>query len=147
MRPERSTQRTESSRTSRVRAGCLPRGSPPLLSQTPFHTRLNLCECAHGSLVATHPAPRWFDGQRAAESRQGTLTEYFNGLMGLPVKISRCPHLLDFFKVRPDDLKLPTDSQCVATSPGEKGTWGQNAQRVRSPKFRLPHRQGSKPVS
>nr|BAE30297.1 unnamed protein product [Mus musculus]BAE30533.1 unnamed protein product [Mus musculus] len=57
------------------------------------------------------PAPRWFDGQRAAESRQGTLTEYFNGLMGLPVKISRCPHLLDFFKVRPDDLKLPTDSQ------------------------------------
>ncbi|XP_051017311.1 neutrophil cytosol factor 1 [Acomys russatus] len=57
------------------------------------------------------PAPRWFDGQRAAESRQGTLTEYFNALMGLPVKISRCPHLLDFFKVRPDDLKLPTDSQ------------------------------------
>ncbi|XP_066236055.1 neutrophil cytosol factor 1 isoform X1 [Saccopteryx leptura] len=57
------------------------------------------------------PAPRWFDGQRTAESRQGTLTEYYNTLMGLPVKISRCPHLLDFFKVRPDDLKLPTDSQ------------------------------------
>ncbi|KAL1768724.1 Neutrophil cytosolic factor 1 [Sigmodon hispidus] len=57
------------------------------------------------------PAPKWFDGQRAAESRQGTLTEYFNALMGLPVKISRCPHLLDFFKVRPDDLKLPTDNQ------------------------------------
>ncbi|XP_077880062.1 neutrophil cytosol factor 1 isoform X1 [Ictidomys tridecemlineatus] len=57
------------------------------------------------------PAPRWFDGQRAAESRQGTLTEYCNALMGLPAKISRCPHLLDFFKVRPDDLKLPSDSQ------------------------------------
>lgn len=57
------------------------------------------------------PAPRWYDGQRAAESRQGTLTEYFNSLMGLPVKISRCPHLLNFFKVRPDDLKLPNDSQ------------------------------------
>lgn len=56
-------------------------------------------------------APRWFDGQRAAENRQGTLTEYCNALMGLPVKISRCPLLLDFFKVRPDDLKLPTDSQ------------------------------------
>lgn len=56
-------------------------------------------------------APRWFDGQRVAESRQGTLTEYYNALMGLPVKISRCPQLLDFFKVRPDDLKLPTDSQ------------------------------------
>lgn len=57
------------------------------------------------------PAPRWFDGQRVAESRQGTLTEYFGALMSLPVKISRCPHLLDFFKVRPDDLKLPTDNQ------------------------------------
>ncbi|XP_007938738.1 neutrophil cytosol factor 1 [Orycteropus afer afer] len=57
------------------------------------------------------PAPRWFDGQRTAESRQGTLTEYCNALMGLPVKISRCSHLLDFFKVRPDDLKLPADSQ------------------------------------
>lgn len=56
-------------------------------------------------------APRWFDGQRTTESRQGTLTEYCNTLMGLPVKISRCPHLLEFFKVRPDDLKLPTDSQ------------------------------------
>ncbi|KAK7829217.1 hypothetical protein U0070_012688 [Myodes glareolus] len=52
-----------------------------------------------------------YEFHRAAESRQGTLTEYFNALMGLPVKISRCPHLLDFFKVRPDDLKLPTDSQ------------------------------------
>lgn len=63
------------------------------------------------SRVIPHlPAPRWFDGQRAAESRQGTLTEYCNALMGLPAKISRCPHLLDFFKVRPDDLKLPTDS-------------------------------------
>nr|XP_012597647.1 neutrophil cytosol factor 1 [Microcebus murinus] len=57
------------------------------------------------------PAPRWFDGQRATESRQGTLTEYCATLMGLPVKISRCPHLLEFFKVRPDDLKLPTDGQ------------------------------------
>uniref|UniRef100_A0A452DHY1 Neutrophil cytosolic factor 1 n=1 Tax=Bos taurus TaxID=9913 RepID=A0A452DHY1_BOVIN len=57
------------------------------------------------------PAPRWYDGQRVAESRQGTLTEYCSTLMSLPVKISRCPHLLNFFKVRPDDLKLPTDSQ------------------------------------
>ncbi|KAI5139963.1 neutrophil cytosol factor 1 isoform X1 [Manis pentadactyla] len=57
------------------------------------------------------PAPRWFDGQRATESRQGTLTEYCSALMGLPAKISRCPHVLNFFKVRPDDLQLPTDSQ------------------------------------
>ncbi|XP_060029511.1 neutrophil cytosol factor 1 isoform X1 [Erinaceus europaeus] len=53
------------------------------------------------------PAPRWFDGQRAAESRQGTLAEYCSALLGLPTKISRCPHLLGFFKVRPEDLKLP----------------------------------------
>lgn len=58
------------------------------------------------------PAPRWFDGQRAAENRQGTLAEYCSALLGLPVKISRCPHLLGFFKVRSDDLKLPAaDSQ------------------------------------
>lgn len=57
------------------------------------------------------PAPRWFDGQRVAESRQGTLSEYCSALMSLPVKISRCPHFLNFFKVRPDDLKLPADNQ------------------------------------
>ncbi|KAM4820514.1 neutrophil cytosol factor 1 isoform 2-T2 [Thomomys bottae] len=56
-------------------------------------------------------APRWFDGQRAAENRQGALSEYLHALLGLPVKISRCPHVLSFFRVRPDDLKLPTDSQ------------------------------------
>uniref|UniRef100_A0A8C5KES1 Neutrophil cytosolic factor 1 n=1 Tax=Jaculus jaculus TaxID=51337 RepID=A0A8C5KES1_JACJA len=66
---------------------------------------------AENRIIPYLPAPRWFDGQRVAESRQGTLTEYFNTLMGLPVKISRCQHLLNFFKVRPDDLKLPTDNQ------------------------------------
>ncbi|XP_055993688.1 neutrophil cytosol factor 1 [Sorex fumeus] len=67
-----------------------------------------------GSRIIPHlPAPRWFyGGQRAAESRQGTLTEYCSALMSLPPKISRCPHLLDFFEVRPEDLKLPAaDSQ------------------------------------
>ncbi|XP_043860655.1 neutrophil cytosol factor 1 isoform X2 [Dromiciops gliroides] len=57
------------------------------------------------------PAPRWFDGQRTTENRQGTLTEYCNTLMNLPTKISRCSHVLDFFKVRPDDLKLPSENQ------------------------------------
>ncbi|XP_012405639.1 neutrophil cytosol factor 1 [Sarcophilus harrisii] len=57
------------------------------------------------------PAPRWFDGQRTTENRQGTLTEYCNTLMNLPTKISRCSHVLEFFKVRPDDLKLPSDNQ------------------------------------
>ncbi|XP_040828720.1 neutrophil cytosol factor 1 isoform X2 [Ochotona curzoniae] len=70
-------------------------------------------EINSGDRIIPHlPAPRWFDGrQRVAESRQGTLTEYCSALMGLPTKISRCPHLLDFFKVRPEDLQLPTDSQ------------------------------------
>ncbi|XP_068945630.1 neutrophil cytosol factor 1 [Petaurus breviceps papuanus] len=57
------------------------------------------------------PAPRWFDGQRITENRQGTLTEYCNTLMNLPTKISRCSHVLDFFKVRPEDLKPPSDNQ------------------------------------
>ncbi|XP_038615327.1 neutrophil cytosol factor 1 [Tachyglossus aculeatus] len=57
------------------------------------------------------PAPRWFDGQRSTENRQGTLSEYSHMLMNLPVKISRCPHVLEFFKVRPEDLKLPAEGQ------------------------------------
>ncbi|XP_028937548.1 neutrophil cytosol factor 1 [Ornithorhynchus anatinus] len=57
------------------------------------------------------PAPRWFDGQRSTENRQGTLSEYSHTLMNLPVKISRCPHVLEFFKVRPEDLKLPAEGQ------------------------------------
>ncbi|XP_075384597.1 neutrophil cytosol factor 1 [Tenrec ecaudatus] len=65
---------------------------------------------AENRIIPHLPAPRWYDGQRTAENRQGTLTDYCSALMGLPVKISRCPHLLNFFKVRPDDLKLPTDS-------------------------------------
>lgn len=60
--------------------------------------------------VPTAPAPRWFDGQRAAENRQGTLSEYCAALMALPPKISRGPHVLGFFKVRPDDLQLPGDN-------------------------------------
>ncbi|PNJ85744.1 NCF1 isoform 11, partial [Pongo abelii] len=66
---------------------------------------------AENRIIPHLPAPKWYDGQRAAENRQGTLTEYCSMLMSLPTKISRCPHLLDFFKVRPDDLKLPTDNQ------------------------------------
>uniref|UniRef100_A0A8C9A5H5 Neutrophil cytosolic factor 1 n=1 Tax=Prolemur simus TaxID=1328070 RepID=A0A8C9A5H5_PROSS len=91
---------------------CLP-PSPSYCCHWGFEKYLALFQfCAFMTLIIPHlPAPRWFDGQRATESRQGTLTEYCATLMGLPAKISRCPHLLDFFKVRPDDLKLPTDSQ------------------------------------
>ncbi|XP_063153520.1 neutrophil cytosol factor 1 [Candoia aspera] len=56
------------------------------------------------------PAPRWFDSQRSTENRQNTLSEYSSALINLPRKISRCAHVLNFFRVRPDDLNLPTAS-------------------------------------
>lgn len=122
MRLGTSTQRTESFPTCQVRGSVTWAGLLVLAPHTcplscPLHPlpllRLDLENVLTASLVPllVWLAPRWFDGQRVAESRQGTLTEYYNALMGLPVKISRCPQLLDFFKVRPNDLKLPTDSQ------------------------------------
>ncbi|XP_070598617.1 neutrophil cytosol factor 1 [Erythrolamprus reginae] len=74
-------------------------------------------------------APGWFDSQRATENRQNTLSEYFSALINLPRKISRCVHILNFFKVRPDDLNpstanhpkkpetflMPKDSKKIAT--------------------------------
>lgn len=122
MRLVTSTQRTGSFPICQVRGSVTWAGLLVLATHTcplrcPLHPlplpRLDLEKMLTASLVPllVWLAPRWFDGQRVAESRQGTLTEYYNALMGLPVKISRCPQLLDFFKVRPDDLKLPTDSQ------------------------------------
>ncbi|XP_018408869.1 PREDICTED: neutrophil cytosol factor 1 isoform X1 [Nanorana parkeri] len=55
------------------------------------------------------PAPKWFDGLRSTENRQITLADYFVSLLNLPTMISRCLHLLNFFKVRPDDIN-PTSS-------------------------------------
>ncbi|NWZ82077.1 NCF1 factor, partial [Poecile atricapillus] len=57
------------------------------------------------------PAPKWFDGQRSTENRQGTLAEYCYTLVNLPHKISRCLHVVSFFKVRHDDMNPVTDSQ------------------------------------
>ncbi|XP_049659464.1 neutrophil cytosol factor 1 isoform X4 [Accipiter gentilis] len=57
------------------------------------------------------PAPKWFDGQRSTQNRQGTLTEYCYMLVNLPHKISRCLHVINFFKVRHDDMNPVTDSQ------------------------------------
>uniref|UniRef100_A0A8D2P498 Neutrophil cytosolic factor 1 n=1 Tax=Zosterops lateralis melanops TaxID=1220523 RepID=A0A8D2P498_ZOSLA len=57
------------------------------------------------------PAPKWFDGQRSTENRQGTLAEYCYALVNLPHKISRCLHVVNFFKVRHDDMNPVTDSQ------------------------------------
>ncbi|KAM6110768.1 neutrophil cytosol factor 1 [Pterocles gutturalis] len=57
------------------------------------------------------PAPKWFDGQRSTQNRQGTLAEYCYTLVNLPPKISRCLHVVNFFKVRPDDMNPITDSQ------------------------------------
>ncbi|XP_029469417.1 neutrophil cytosol factor 1 [Rhinatrema bivittatum] len=57
------------------------------------------------------PAPKWFDGHKSTESRQGTLADYCYALINLPSKISRCAHVLNFFTVRPNDLNVSTDSQ------------------------------------
>nr|XP_020657300.1 neutrophil cytosol factor 1 [Pogona vitticeps] len=57
------------------------------------------------------PAPKWFDSQRSTQNRQITLSEYSSALINLPRKISRCEHVLNFFKVRPDDLNPPTAGQ------------------------------------
>ncbi|XP_015273874.1 PREDICTED: neutrophil cytosol factor 1 [Gekko japonicus] len=57
------------------------------------------------------PAPRWFDSHRSTQNRQSTLSEYCSALITLPRKISRCTHILNFFKVRNDDLNPPMASQ------------------------------------
>ncbi|XP_077168135.1 neutrophil cytosol factor 1 [Paroedura picta] len=57
------------------------------------------------------PAPRWFDSHRSTQNRQSTLSEYCSALINLPRKISRCSHVLNFFKVRKDDLNPPIASQ------------------------------------
>ncbi|XP_054857493.1 neutrophil cytosol factor 1 isoform X2 [Eublepharis macularius] len=57
------------------------------------------------------PAPRWFDSHRSTQNRQSTLSEYCSALINLPRKISQCAHILNFFKVRSDDLNPPTASQ------------------------------------
>lgn len=60
---------------------------------------------------SSRTAPKWFDGQRSTENRQGTLAEYCYTLINLPHKISRCLHVVSFFKVRHDDMNPVTDSQ------------------------------------
>ncbi|XP_078278074.1 neutrophil cytosol factor 1 isoform X1 [Rhinoraja longicauda] len=53
------------------------------------------------------PAPRWLEGHKATENRQSTLSEYFQSLLNLPSKISRCQWIVSFLQVRPDDVALP----------------------------------------
>ncbi|XP_060768274.1 neutrophil cytosol factor 1 [Neoarius graeffei] len=58
-------------------------------------------------IIPTLPAPKWLDSQKSTETRQGTLTEYFQSLLNLPSKISQCQLVRNFFKVRPDDESPP----------------------------------------
>lgn len=53
------------------------------------------------------PAPRWLEGHKATENRQSTLSDYFQSLLNLPPKISRCQWIVSFLQVRPDDVALP----------------------------------------
>uniref|UniRef100_A0A8D0GGX9 Neutrophil cytosolic factor 1 n=1 Tax=Sphenodon punctatus TaxID=8508 RepID=A0A8D0GGX9_SPHPU len=65
---------------------------------------------AENRIIPHMPAAKWFDGQRSTQNRQSSLAEYCYTLINLPHKISRCSHILNFFKVRPDDLNPPTAS-------------------------------------
>ncbi|XP_068124642.1 neutrophil cytosol factor 1 isoform X1 [Hyperolius riggenbachi] len=56
------------------------------------------------------PAPKWFDGLRTTENRQVTLADYFLSLLNLPPKISRSLQVINFFKVRPDDVNPSSSS-------------------------------------
>ncbi|XP_027034498.1 neutrophil cytosol factor 1 isoform X2 [Tachysurus fulvidraco] len=58
-------------------------------------------------IIPSLPAPKWLDSQKSAETRQGTLSEYFQTLLNLHPKISHCQLVRDFFKVRPDDESPP----------------------------------------
>lgn len=57
--------------------------------------------------LCTFTAPKWLDSQKSTETRQGTLTEYFQSLLNMPSKISHCQLVRAFFKVRPDDESPP----------------------------------------
>ncbi|KAM9348749.1 neutrophil cytosol factor 1 [Symphorus nematophorus] len=58
-------------------------------------------------IIPSLPAPRWLDSQKSTETRQSTLAEYCHSLINLPPHISRCKHLSNFFKVRPEDENPP----------------------------------------
>ncbi|XP_010071229.1 PREDICTED: neutrophil cytosol factor 1, partial [Pterocles gutturalis] len=57
------------------------------------------------------PAPKWFDGQRSTQNRQGTLAEYCYTLVNLPPKISPCL-CSDPSRIRkPEVFLLPKDAK------------------------------------
>ncbi|GAA6232531.1 neutrophil cytosolic factor 1-like [Lates japonicus] len=58
-------------------------------------------------IIPSLPAPRWVDTQKSTETRQSTLADYCRSLVNLPPHISRCKHLTNFFKVRPEDENPP----------------------------------------
>ncbi|XP_070839076.1 neutrophil cytosol factor 1 [Chaetodon trifascialis] len=58
-------------------------------------------------IIPSLPAPRWLDSEKSTETRQSTLAEYCRSLINLPPHISRCKHLANFFKVRPEDENPP----------------------------------------
>ncbi|XP_041865026.1 neutrophil cytosol factor 1 [Melanotaenia boesemani] len=58
-------------------------------------------------IIPSLPAPRWVDTEKSRHSRKTTLAEYCQFLVNLPPHISRCKHLSQFFKVRPEDENPP----------------------------------------
>ncbi|KAF5898330.1 neutrophil cytosolic factor 1-like, partial [Clarias magur] len=62
---------------------------------------------AKDRVIPRLPAPKWIDSQKSTETRQGTLTEYFQSLLNLSSKITQCQLVTSFFQVRPDDENPP----------------------------------------
>ncbi|XP_038160993.1 neutrophil cytosol factor 1 isoform X2 [Cyprinodon tularosa] len=58
-------------------------------------------------VIPSLPAPRWVESQKSREDRKTTLAEYCQTLLSLSPHISRCKHLSNFFRVRPEDENPP----------------------------------------
>uniref|UniRef100_A0A672YCQ6 Neutrophil cytosolic factor 1 n=1 Tax=Sphaeramia orbicularis TaxID=375764 RepID=A0A672YCQ6_9TELE len=58
-------------------------------------------------IIPSLPAPRWVESDKSRETKKTTLAEYCLSLISLPPHISRCKHLTNFFKVRPEDENPP----------------------------------------
>uniref|UniRef100_A0A668W868 Neutrophil cytosolic factor 1 n=1 Tax=Oreochromis aureus TaxID=47969 RepID=A0A668W868_OREAU len=59
-------------------------------------------------IIPSLPAPRWlWESEKSRETTKSTLAEYCQKVISLPPHISRCKHLSNFFKVRPEDENPP----------------------------------------
>ena len=63
--------------------------------------------------VFVSSAPRWLYSEKSPETNKSTLAEYCQSLINLPPHISRCRHLTNFLRVRPEDENPPAPNTSV----------------------------------